>query len=289
MSSKKKDDHESTQHLKEALIRKQFPDLMFLLNRRKISFPVFINFIIRMYALDINISTYSTKEILLKFHKLANEGRLIPQYSNREAITILSEVQKPKKKKPKKKKPIPDPKEPTPVYSKTAFPIMRDWLKSIGISVKYPQQAVAVIEQKALYYNNITDHSLWLQQERILWCARWVQWFTGESKYRPKDERPKSRYVTLEYAKQSRDFLHSPEWTVLRDQVLREEGSTCQKCGISSQYVRMTVDHILPRRYFPHLALKRENLQVYCRRCNSRKGNKLDWDLIHKRGLSKYT
>ena len=72
-------------------------------------------------------------------------------------------------------------------------------------------------------------------------------------------------------------FYSSPEWAALRRQVVEEEGRTCAQCG--KQIVEdadITVDHKYPRSRHPHLALRRENLRVLCRRCNSRKGAE-DW------------
>lgn len=72
-------------------------------------------------------------------------------------------------------------------------------------------------------------------------------------------------------------FYSSPEWAALRRQVVEEEGRTCAQCG--KQIVEdtdITVDHKCPRSRHPHLALRRENLRVLCRRCNSRKGAE-DW------------
>lgn len=76
-----------------------------------------------------------------------------------------------------------------------------------------------------------------------------------------------------ERLKERERFYSSPEWTMIREQVIGEEGRVCSECG---QRIRregdVTVDHKRPRSKFPELALTRENLQVLCRRCNSRKG-----------------
>ncbi|MFQ6028109.1 MAG: HNH endonuclease [Dehalococcoidia bacterium] len=62
---------------------------------------------------------------------------------------------------------------------------------------------------------------------------------------------------------------------MLRERVIREEGSKCAKCR---RWIRdkidITVDHILPRSRYPELALQGDNLCVLCRSCNSRKGNR---------------
>lgn len=71
-------------------------------------------------------------------------------------------------------------------------------------------------------------------------------------------------------------FLSSYEWRRLRMQALRKYGARCQCCGASPQTgAVMNVDHIKPRKLFPHLALDLDNLQVLCHECNHGKGN---WD-----------
>lgn len=73
-----------------------------------------------------------------------------------------------------------------------------------------------------------------------------------------------------------KDFLWSYAWRQLRMQALRKYGARCQCCGASPQTgAVMNVDHIKPRKLFPHLALDLDNLQVLCHECNHGKGN---WD-----------
>jgi uncharacterized protein (DUF983 family) len=68
-------------------------------------------------------------------------------------------------------------------------------------------------------------------------------------------------------------FYNSPEWRLLREQVLSERGRRCEKCRRAIRYdFDLTVDHIKPRSKFPEVALDKSNLQVLCRRCNSVKG-----------------
>jgi 5-methylcytosine-specific restriction endonuclease McrA len=68
-------------------------------------------------------------------------------------------------------------------------------------------------------------------------------------------------------------FYMSPEWRLVRDRVVREQGRICQECGreIKDDF-DLTVDHTKPRSKFPELALDASNLRVLCRRCNSAKG-----------------
>lgn len=71
-------------------------------------------------------------------------------------------------------------------------------------------------------------------------------------------------------------FLLSYEWRRVRMTVLKEHGARCQCCGATAKDgIRLHVDHIKPRRLFPHLALDATNLQVLCEVCNHGKGN---WD-----------
>lgn len=72
----------------------------------------------------------------------------------------------------------------------------------------------------------------------------------------------------------ARMFYVSPEWRILRKQVIAEQGRRCRQCGrhVPDDF-DLTVDHIKPRSKFPELALDKSNLQVLCRQCNSSKGN----------------
>lgn len=77
------------------------------------------------------------------------------------------------------------------------------------------------------------------------------------------------------------DFLQSKAWKRLRLQALNRHGRRCQMCGASPQTgAVLNVDHIMPRRLFPELALHIENLQVLCGDCNEGKGN---WDMTDAR------
>jgi hypothetical protein len=80
-------------------------------------------------------------------------------------------------------------------------------------------------------------------------------------------------------------FLESYEWRRLRMQVLTKRGARCECCGATPRDgVRMNVDHIKPRRYFPELALVESNLQILCDACNHGKGN---WDQTDWRAESR--
>lgn len=72
-------------------------------------------------------------------------------------------------------------------------------------------------------------------------------------------------------------FLATYEWRRMRMVVLKRDGRRCACCGASPETgAVMHVDHIKPRKLFPHLALDPDNLQVLCAACNHGKGN---WDM----------
>lgn len=75
------------------------------------------------------------------------------------------------------------------------------------------------------------------------------------------------------------DFYEQRQWRELRYQVLEERGARCDCCGRTSKDgVVIHVDHIKPRKRFPHLALDKSNLQVLCADCNLGKGADFDTD-----------
>ena len=72
-------------------------------------------------------------------------------------------------------------------------------------------------------------------------------------------------------------FLETFEWRKARMKALKRYGARCQCCGASPMTgAVINVDHIKPRKLFPHLALSLDNLQVLCHDCNHGKGN---WDM----------
>jgi hypothetical protein len=78
-------------------------------------------------------------------------------------------------------------------------------------------------------------------------------------------------------APESVDFLETYEWRRARLAALKLHGAKCQCCGATpADGAKMNVDHIKPRKIFPHLALDPTNLQVLCHECNHGKGN---WDM----------
>jgi transcription elongation factor Elf1 len=74
---------------------------------------------------------------------------------------------------------------------------------------------------------------------------------------------------------EAEQFYSSPEWNMVRRQVIKQKGRVCAECGHKiRQNVDITVDHIKPRSKYPDLALNIDNLRVLCRSCNSQKGDR---------------
>jgi 5-methylcytosine-specific restriction endonuclease McrA len=83
-----------------------------------------------------------------------------------------------------------------------------------------------------------------------------------------------SNQVAVIIYKNSDSFTRSPEWHELRKLAIEKHGTKCRRCGcLPSKSRPLNIDHILPRKYFPELALDINNLQPLCAPCNKRKGN----------------
>lgn len=79
-------------------------------------------------------------------------------------------------------------------------------------------------------------------------------------------------------------FLSTFEWKALRMQALTLHGAKCQCCGATPSIgAVMNVDHVKPRKFYPELALKLDNLQILCHDCNHGKGNwdETDWRIVN--------
>lgn len=103
-----------------------------------------------------------------------------------------------------------------------------------------------------------------------------------EKPRRERREQVRSKVLALAEERQRqiedrRMFYASPEWKLLRDQIIREQGRVCSHCGMQIKKDEdITIDHKHPRSKHPELALRPDNLRVLCRRCNSQKGAR-DW------------
>jgi 5-methylcytosine-specific restriction endonuclease McrA len=73
----------------------------------------------------------------------------------------------------------------------------------------------------------------------------------------------------------SSKFLDSFEWKSLRYDALKHydnlNAKRCMMCNADK--VTLNVDHIKPRKFYPHLALDGSNLQILCSSCNHGKSN----------------
>ena len=130
-----------------------------------------------------------------------------------------------------------------------------------------------------------------------LWWAFVLAWIFGLGAFnaffvKDKLDKPRNKRMqavdarVVELAKErevriyeTRLFYGSPEWIYLRRLVIEEDGKYCTSCR---RYIYeeedITVDHIKPRSKYPELQLSRDNLQVLCRSCNSKKGNREWWE-----------
>ena len=71
------------------------------------------------------------------------------------------------------------------------------------------------------------------------------------------------------------DWMKSEEWFKLKAQTIVRYGCTCMNCKRRiKNWTHINVDHIKPRKYYPHLQNDPENLQILCGTCNKQKGNK---------------
>lgn len=88
--------------------------------------------------------------------------------------------------------------------------------------------------------------------------------------YKDKLSKLTNNQIAIIFKAQSKNFLNSKEWRDLRQQALKKYGCICKHCGSDKN---INIDHILPRKFYPELALDINNLQTLCGPCNKRKGN----------------
>ena len=114
--------------------------------------------------------------------------------------------------------------------------------------------------------------------QRVKFINRWKM-DTKRSAYERQANISKFRNIELnnsftEEFINSNDFLKTTQWAKLRMKVLVKSKGSCDCCGATAQDgVKICVDHIKPRKFFPELALTESNLQVLCDLCNHGKGN----------------
>ena len=88
--------------------------------------------------------------------------------------------------------------------------------------------------------------------------------------YKDKLKKLSNNQIAIVFKAQSKHFLSSKEWRDLRQQALKKYGENCKHCGSDKN---INIDHVLPRKFYPELALEITNLQPLCALCNKKKGN----------------
>ena len=93
-------------------------------------------------------------------------------------------------------------------------------------------------------------------------------------------QRTKTMGGELSGLKPGESFYESPAWRMVRFEALKASNGSCCMCGRNpiDNGVKLHVDHIKPRSYFPELSLDINNLQVLCADCNIGKSNRDDTD-----------
>ena len=95
--------------------------------------------------------------------------------------------------------------------------------------------------------------------------------FIKQKKTNPLGKRKKGKKRKSAFTKRPDDKFYSAwSWRKLRFEVLKKYGAVCMLCNSTENIV---VDHILPRKKFPKLAMDINNLQVLCRNCNMGKSD----------------
>ena len=90
--------------------------------------------------------------------------------------------------------------------------------------------------------------------------------------YRDKLAKLTNNQIAIVFKAQSKHFLNSKEWKDLKILAAKKYGVLCKFCGSGNC---INFDHILPRKFYPELALDINNIQPLCAKCNKAKGNKI--------------
>jgi len=117
---------------------------------------------------------------------------------------------------------------------------------------------------------SLSSHTLPKVQKKLAIQAR--------NKLKTKNQSVRSKQSGIDVTTAA--FLDTYEWRKLRMEALIKYGRKCMCCGATPETGGvMNVDHIKPRKRYPELALKINNLQILCHDCNHGKGNwnETDW------------
>ena len=69
--------------------------------------------------------------------------------------------------------------------------------------------------------------------------------------------------------KRQHPFYDSAAWRTLRRQIVTRDGHRCTVCGVALGKGQHRVDHIVPMKEAPHLALVPSNLRTLCATCDN--------------------
>jgi len=69
--------------------------------------------------------------------------------------------------------------------------------------------------------------------------------------------------------KRQHPFYDSAAWRTLRQRIVARDGYACTVCHIPLGKGETRVDHIVPMKQAPHLALVASNLRTLCARCDA--------------------
>jgi 5-methylcytosine-specific restriction endonuclease McrA len=93
-------------------------------------------------------------------------------------------------------------------------------------------------------------------------------------------KQPFNDYYPLEYsADDGQKFYHSEEWIKCRDEFKKGKDLKCCKCGSIDH---ICVDHKLPLRRFWQYRTHPYNLQLLCHKCNKKKSNYTDYNVLRE-------
>lgn len=129
------------------------------------------------------------------------------------------------------------------------YPLTGGWLQRHGSAVITPDVAKRLAGELKRSRNGLADRGIQVLRDAWLEIKR-IPDATSEA------------------------FLQSKAWKRLRLEAFNTYGRRCQCCGATpATGAVLNVDHIKPRRLFPDLALRLDNVQVLCGDCNEGKGN----------------
>lgn len=78
-------------------------------------------------------------------------------------------------------------------------------------------------------------------------------------------------------------FYKTPQWLALRRRAIARDGRRCVICGADvGRLGQSRVDHILPRKTRPDLALRLDNLRTLCPSCDNKRHSEKGRDTVDR-------